>query len=85
MPNLKSAIKRARNNEKANAHNVSQISAMRSTVKQFEKAQAAGGADNSEELYRAAVRSIDMAKSKGLVHANKAARDKSRLSKLLAK
>ncbi|MFD0896947.1 30S ribosomal protein S20 [Loigolactobacillus binensis] len=84
MPNIKSAIKRVRTNEKANAQNTSQISAMRTTIKQFETAQAAG-AENTEALYRDAVRSIDMAASKGLIHANKAGRDKSRLAKLLAK
>ncbi|QGG59236.1 30S ribosomal protein S20 [Loigolactobacillus bifermentans] len=83
MPNLKSAIKRVRTNESAKARNISQISGMRTAIKQFEKAQAAK-ADDQATLFNAAIRSIDMAKSKGLIKANKAARDKSRLAKLLA-
>lgn len=84
MPNIKSAMKRVRSNEKANAQNTSQISAMRTAVKQFEAANAAS-ADNTADLYRAAISAIDTAHSKGLIHANKANRDKSRLASLLAK
>ncbi|MEG0293119.1 30S ribosomal protein S20 [Enterococcus sp.] len=84
MPNIESAIKRVRTSENANALNSSQLSAMRTAIKKFDQAVEAG-ADNAAELYKAAARAIDMAETKGLVHKNKANRDKSRLSKKIAK
>ncbi|MCP9328437.1 30S ribosomal protein S20 [Liquorilactobacillus satsumensis] len=84
MPIIKSAIKRVTTNEKANVRNAAKLSATRSAVKKFENAKTAG-ADNVDELYKAAVKAINQAKSKGLIKANKAARDKSRLAARLAK
>ncbi|MHC5267858.1 30S ribosomal protein S20 [Enterococcus sp. LJL98] len=84
MPNIESAIKRVRTSEATNALNSSQLSAMRTTIKKFDQAVEAG-ADNVVELYQAAARAIDMAETKGLIHKNKANRDKSRLSKKIAK
>ena len=81
MPNIKSAIKRVKTNHKANELNAGQKAAMRTAVKKFETAHAAK-AENADALYTSAIRSIDMAASKGLIHANKAARDKSRLTRL---
>jgi len=81
MPQIKSAMKRVKTIESATLRNNSQRSSMRSAIKNFE-ASAANNADNKEDMFRTAVRAIDMAKSKGLIKANKAARDKSRLSKL---
>lgn len=80
MPNIESAIKRVRTSENANVKNSSQTSAMRTAIKKFEDA-VASGADNVDALYKEAVKAIDMAESKGLIHKNKANRDKSRLSK----
>ena len=55
-------------------------------VRTSEAANAvASGADNVDALYKEAVKAIDMAESKGLIHKNKANRDKSRLSKKIAK
>jgi small subunit ribosomal protein S20 len=82
MPNIESAIKRVRTSEAAK--NSSQMSAMRTTVKKFEEAVAAG-AENMNDLYKEAAKAIDMAESKGLIHKNKANRDKARLAKKLAK
>ncbi|HFZ9700292.1 TPA: 30S ribosomal protein S20 [Streptococcus agalactiae] len=65
LANIKSAIKRAELNVKQNEKNSAQKSAMRTAIKAFE-------ANPSEELYRAA--------SKGLIHTNKASRDKARLA-----
>ena len=84
MPIIKSAIERVRTNEKANAKNSAQLSQMRTAIKKFEKAKTAG-AENTEELYPAAVSAVDKALSKGLIKANKAARDKSRMAARLAK
>ncbi|MEX2785272.1 MULTISPECIES: 30S ribosomal protein S20 [Streptococcus] len=77
LANIKSAIKRAELNVKQNKRNTAQKSAMRTAIKAFE-------ANPTEELYRAASSSIDKAKSKGLIHKNKASRDKARLARRLA-
>ncbi|MBS7344498.1 MAG: 30S ribosomal protein S20 [Caryophanon sp.] len=79
MPNIKSAIKRVKVAEKANAANVQAKSAMRSTVKKAEQALAAG-AENAPELVAVASKALDKAASKGLIHKNAAARKKSRLA-----
>ena len=84
MPIIKSAIKRVKVNEQANARNAQQLSAMRTAVKKFDKAVVAN-ADNKEELFKAAVSAVDSAKAKGLIKANKASRDKSRMAARLAK
>jgi len=80
MPNIKSAIKRVKVNEKANIANSQAKSAMRTTVKKAENAVAAN-AENAQELLQAAYKSLDKAASKGLIHKNAAARKKSRLAK----
>ncbi|WP_125707065.1 30S ribosomal protein S20 [Lacticaseibacillus porcinae] len=84
MPQIKSAIKRVKTQEASRQANAAQASAMRSTIKKFKAAQAAG-ADNAAELLKDATRAIDKAETKGLIHKNKAGRDKSRLSALLNK
>ncbi|UQS86471.1 30S ribosomal protein S20 [Nicoliella spurrieriana] len=84
MPVIKSAIKRVKTNEKAEKENIVQKSAMRNAIKKFEKAQATGS-DNLEETFKAAISKIDHVKSKGLIKANKASRDKSRLTRLFNK
>ena len=70
LANIKSAIKRAELNVKQNS---AQKSAMRTAIKAFE-------ANPTEELYRAASSAIDKAETKGLIHKNKASRDKARLA-----
>lgn len=79
MPIIKSAIKRVKTSEAAEARNASQLSQMRTAIKKFDKAKLAGEGD-LDQLYKEAVSAIDRAHSKGLIKANKAARDKSRLS-----
>lgn len=81
MPQIKSAIKRVKTQAKANAKNASQLSALRTAIKKFKNAQAAG-AENAPELLKSAISAIDKAETKGLIHANKANRDKSRLNQL---
>lgn len=84
MPIIKSAIERVKTNEKANARNSAELSKMRTAIKKFEKAKTVG-AEDVEKLYREAVSAVDRAHSKGLIKANKAARDKSRMAARLAK
>ncbi len=84
MPNIEAAIKRVRTSEKSAAQNNVQKSSMRTAIKKYVQAIEAGN-ENSEQLLKEAIKSIDMAASKGLIHKNKANRDKSRLSAKLAK
>lgn len=80
MPNIKSAIKRVKVAEKANVANVQVKSAMRTAIKKAETALVAKD-ENAAELLSAAVKSVDKAASKGLIHKNVAARTKARLMK----
>ena len=80
MPNIKSAIKRVKTSEAANAQNSKAKSAMRTAVK---KAEAAlnNNEENANELLKAAYKQLDQAANKGLIHKNAAARQKARLTK----
>lgn len=84
MPNIESAVKRNRQSVKVHAQNKQHVSAMRTAKKKFLDA-AEAGSEGLEPLYVNAVKEIDRAVSKGLVHQNKANRDKSRLAAKLAK
>ena len=84
MANIKSQMKRNLQNERRRLAN----KAVRSEVRTREKAAinaATEGADNAEDAARAAQKRIDQAVSKGVIHKNTAARQKSRLVKRLAK
>ncbi|WP_062104626.1 30S ribosomal protein S20 [Bacillus niameyensis] len=83
MPNIKSAIKRVNINESKNAQNTAVKSAMRTAVKKFEVAVDAN-AEDTKELYKNAVKHLDKAATKGLIHKNTANRQKARLSKKLS-
>lgn len=80
---MKSAIKRDRQSEKVAAQNQRQVSAMRTAKKKFIEAAEAGNED-AAELYKNAVQAIDKAAQRGLIHKNKASRDKASLAKKLA-
>lgn len=79
MANIKSAIKRARQNEKLRQHNASARSMFRTYIKNVLKAVNAGDVEVARAAYSKAQPVIDKAASKGLIHKNKAARIKSRL------
>ena len=81
MANIKSQIKRNRQNEKARLRN----KAVRSELKTRTKsALNAAGTENETEALRQAVKRIDKAAAKGVIHKNAAARKKSRLAKRIA-
>lgn len=84
MANSKSAIKRARQATVKEQRNTAQVSKMRSLIKDLRKAVETGEGDVNE-LFAKASRQIDRTAGKGLIHANKAARNKSTLAKLIAK
>ena len=82
MANIKSQIKRNAQNEKRRQRN----RAVRSELKTREKAAvAAAGTENQAELLRLAMKRIDKAAAKGVLHKNTAARMKSRLSKRITR
>ncbi|KHD85214.1 30S ribosomal protein S20 [Heyndrickxia ginsengihumi] len=83
MPNIKSAIKRVKVNEKNNAQNTATKSAMRTAVKKFEAA-VVNNDENVKALLGNAVKQLDKAASKGLIHKNTANRQKARLMKKLS-
>ena len=79
MANIKSAIKRARQNIKLRQHNASARSMFRTYVKNVLKAVEDGNQEAAREAYNKAQPIIDKAAGKGLIHKNRAARIKSRL------
>src|SRR5215831_6324722 len=86
MPNLKSARKRVRIEEKRRVRNHSIKSAARTYVTKARNAIAADASTpETEETVREAMRQLDMAVSKGVIHRNNAARRKSRLMSRLHK
>ena len=82
MANIKSQIKRNRQNEKQRLRNRAVRSEIRTRVK---GAEAAAGTDAEAESLRIAIQKIDKAAASGMLHKNTAARQKSRLVKRIAK
>ncbi len=80
MANTLSAAKRARQAEKRRIHNASQRSNFRTYIKKVIASAESGDAAKAQAAYKQAVPVIDAAVSKGIVHKNKAARNKSRLN-----
>lgn len=78
MANIKSQIKRNKQNEIARERNKAVKSEIRTRTK---NAVAAAGTENEETALRAALKRIDKAASKGVIHKNQAANKKSGLMK----
>ncbi len=85
MANIKSAKKRARQAEKHRRHNASMRSMVRTYIKKVATAIAAGDKKLAEESLKEAFPVIDRMANKGLLHKNKAARHKSRLTAQIRK
>ena len=83
MPNIKSAKKRVLVTEKKNTQNRMIRSAVKTAIKKFNAALAAGDAEAAEKLLPETVSTIDSAASKGILHKNNAANKKSALAKNL--
>jgi small subunit ribosomal protein S20 len=81
MANIKSQIKRNRQNEKARQRNQAVKSSLRTGSKKVAAAAAAGDAEAASTAARDASRAYDKAVSKGMLHKRAAARHKSRLAK----
>lgn len=83
MPKIKSAQKRVRSSERQRVRNKSIRSLTKTSVTKAEKLIFSGEQESARESVAAAVSSLDKAVGKGIIHANNAARRKSRLMKKL--
>ena len=80
MPNIKSAKKRVQLAEVRNARNKADKSALKTTLKKFEAAVTEGNREQADSAYKAAVKTVDQAVKKGILHKNTAARKKSSMT-----
>ncbi|MCP8616922.1 30S ribosomal protein S20 [Salirhabdus salicampi] len=85
MPNIKSAIKRVKKNDDNRGRNQSVKAEMRSAVKRVESLVAQNNAETAKSELQVAVKKIDKAVQKGLLHKNNGDRKKSNLSKKVNK
>jgi small subunit ribosomal protein S20 len=85
VANIKSQIKRIRTNNKAQDRNKAYRSALKTAIRRFRDAITSGDKSKITAELRDANRSLDMAVSKGVIHANQAANKKSALAKLANK
>ncbi|HVQ77674.1 MAG TPA: 30S ribosomal protein S20 [Candidatus Binatia bacterium] len=84
MANTRSAIKRIKQSEKRRLRNRGVRSRVRSTVKSA-RASLQGGAAEARGAVQSAIRTLDKAVTRGVIHRNTAARKKSALARKLAK
>ena len=82
MPNIKSAKKRVITSAKKKESNNVIETRTKTAVKKFVKEVEAGNKEEANEKLNVAIKNIDKATSSGLMHKNKAARQKSRLMKM---
>ena len=81
VANIKSQLKRIRTNEKARLRNKSVKSSLKTAVRRFREAAAAGDKDRALVELRSASRALDKAVSKGVIHRNQAANRKSAMAR----
>ena len=81
MANIKSQIKRNKQNEKARQRNKAVKSSLKTAIRKTREAVESGDTAKAQELAKAASRELDKAASKGVIHANQAANKKSALAK----
>ena len=84
MANIKSQIKRNRQNEKRRLRNKSVKSSLKTAIRKLHESAAGGDADTTAALLREASRKLDKAVSKGVIHKNQAANRKSAIAKRLS-
>jgi small subunit ribosomal protein S20 len=85
MPNTKQALKRMRVTAKRTARNRHVKSTVKTALRRYSDTLAQGDLESARDKLQVAVKTIDKATSKGVVHKNAAARKKSRLAKRLNK
>lgn len=79
MPNIKSAKKRVLIGKVRNLRNKSDKSELKTVLKKFDAAVENGSREEAETAYKVAVKTVDKAASKGIIHKNNAAHKKSAL------
>ena len=84
MANIKSQIKRNKQNDKRHERNKSVKTGLKTAVRKFREAAEAGDKENAIALGRDAARKLDKAASKGVIHKNQAANRKSAIAKKAA-
>ena len=80
MPNIKSAKKRVELSKAANARNKAAKSELKTMIKKFDAAVAGGDRAQADAAHKEAVKFVDQAAKKGLLHKNTAARKKSSMA-----
>jgi small subunit ribosomal protein S20 len=80
VANIKSQIKRNRQNEKRRLRNKSVKSSLKTAVRRFREAADAGDREQADVALRQASRQLDKAASKGVIHPNQAANKKSAMA-----
>ncbi|HLU33464.1 MAG TPA: 30S ribosomal protein S20 [Natronosporangium sp.] len=83
MANIKSQIKRNKQNEKRRLRNKSVKSSLKTAIRKFREAAEAGDMETATVLMRDASRKLDKAASKGVIHKNQAANRKSSIARQL--
>ena len=81
MPNIKSAKKRVKVAKAKTLKNQMTKTALKTTMKKFSQAVADGNKENALAAYKEAVKRLDKAVAKGLIHVNHAAHKKSQFTK----
>ena len=84
MANIKSQIKRNKQNEKRHERNKAVKTGLKSAVRKFREAAEAGDKEAAVTLGRDASKKLDKAASKGVIHKNQAANRKSAIAKKAA-
>jgi small subunit ribosomal protein S20 len=84
VANIKSQIKRNRQNEKRRLRNKAVKSSLKTAVRKFREAAEGGNVETAVVAMRAASRQLDKAVSKGVIHKNQAANRKSAIAKRAA-
>jgi small subunit ribosomal protein S20 len=84
VANIKSQIKRNKQNEKRHERNKAVKTHLKTAIRKFREAAAAGDKEQAITLGRDANKALDKAASKGVIHKNQAANRKSAISKTAA-
>ncbi|POM24342.1 30S ribosomal protein S20 [Actinomadura rubteroloni] len=84
MANIKSQIKRNKQNEKARLRNKAVKSELKTAIRKFREAADAGDVEKAVAAQQQAARKLDKAVSKGVIHKNQAANRKSAIAKQAA-
>ena len=83
MANIKSSAKRDLKSKELRAKNRADKTELKTNLKKFDAAVAAGNSEEAASAYKVAVKTVDRAAGKGLLHKNNAAHKKSAMAKKL--